>query len=136
MLVRVDHVARVHRKRESQRHVTGRKTLRSQLINSSSPRHEKSAWKPLSLDKFWPPQAHSGMSRRHEQKHLLHNWSDCRYRDRPQTPRAVLSVGIANRSQRLIPTGEQSGLRTRRWFKSPPGGPLASQASGTARKRK
>jgi uncharacterized protein YjbJ (UPF0337 family) len=32
------------------------------------------------------------MSRRHEQKHLLHNWSDCRYRDRPQNPRAVLRV--------------------------------------------
>jgi hypothetical protein len=32
------------------------------------------------------------MSHRHEQKHLLHNWSDCRYRDRPQSPRAVLSV--------------------------------------------
>ena len=35
------------------------------------------------------------MSRRHEQKHLLHNWSDCRYRDRPQTPRAVLRVRLA-----------------------------------------
>ena len=30
------------------------------------------------------------MSHEHEQKHLLHNWSDCRYRDRPQTPRVVL----------------------------------------------
>src|SRR6476659_1585691 len=30
--------------------------------------------------------------RRHEQKHLLHNWSDCRYRDCPQGPRAVLRV--------------------------------------------
>jgi hypothetical protein len=36
------------------------------------------------------------MSRRHEQKHLLHHWSDCRYRDRPQTPRAVLRIGVAN----------------------------------------
>jgi hypothetical protein len=35
------------------------------------------------------------MSHRHEQKHLLHNWSDCRYRDRPQSPRAVLSVRLA-----------------------------------------
>ena len=35
------------------------------------------------------------MSRRHEQKHLLHNWSDCRYRDRPQSPRAVLRVRLA-----------------------------------------
>jgi hypothetical protein len=53
-----------------------------------------------------------GMSRRHEQKHLLHNWSDCRYRDRPQTPRAVLRVGVASGSQRSIPTGERSGLLT------------------------
>ena len=30
------------------------------------------------------------MSHEHEQKYLLHNWSDCRYRDRPQTPRVVL----------------------------------------------
>jgi hypothetical protein len=36
------------------------------------------------------------MSHRHEQKHLLHNWSDCRYRDRPQTPRAVLGIGVAS----------------------------------------
>jgi len=35
------------------------------------------------------------MSRRHEQKHLLHHWSDCRYRDRPQTHRAVLRIGVA-----------------------------------------
>jgi hypothetical protein len=35
------------------------------------------------------------MSHRHEQKHLLHNWSDCRYRDRPQSPRAVLRVRLA-----------------------------------------
>ena len=35
------------------------------------------------------------MSRRHEQKHLLHNWGDCRYRDRPQNPRAVLRVRLA-----------------------------------------
>src|SRR5207249_6645207 len=45
------------------------------------------------------------MSRRHEQKHLLHNWSDCRYRDRPQIPRAVLRVGV--------PRGERSGLLIR-----------------------
>ena len=30
------------------------------------------------------------MSYEHELKHLLHNWSDCRYRDRPQTPWVVL----------------------------------------------
>jgi hypothetical protein len=30
------------------------------------------------------------MSHEHEQKHLLHNWSDCCYRDRPQTPPVVL----------------------------------------------
>ena len=32
------------------------------------------------------------MSGRHEQKYLLHNWSDRCYRDRPQNPRAVLSA--------------------------------------------
>src|SRR4030095_11013317 len=43
-----------------------------------------------------PAHTHSDMSRRHEQKHLLHHWSDCRYRDRPQTPRAVLRIGVAS----------------------------------------
>jgi hypothetical protein len=32
------------------------------------------------------------MSGLYEQKYLLYNWSDCRYRDRPQSPRVVLSV--------------------------------------------
>jgi hypothetical protein len=45
----------------------------------------------LSLDKCWPLNTHFAMSHEHEQKHLLHNWSDCRYRDRPQTPPVVLS---------------------------------------------
>jgi hypothetical protein len=31
------------------------------------------------------------MSRRYEQKHLLHNWSNCRCRDRPQSARIVLA---------------------------------------------
>jgi hypothetical protein len=35
------------------------------------------------------------MSRRREQKYLLHNWSDCSHRDRPQIARAVLSVRLA-----------------------------------------
>jgi hypothetical protein len=35
------------------------------------------------------------MSGLYEQKYLLYNWSDCRYRDRPQSPRAVLSVRLA-----------------------------------------
>jgi hypothetical protein len=35
------------------------------------------------------------MSRRHEQKHLLHNWSNCGYCDRPQTSRVVLGVSFA-----------------------------------------
>jgi hypothetical protein len=30
----------------------------------------------------------------HEQNLLVHNWSDFRYRDRPQTPRAVLRIGV------------------------------------------
>ena len=35
------------------------------------------------------------MSGLYEQKYLLHNWSDCGYRDCPQSPRAVLSVRFA-----------------------------------------
>jgi hypothetical protein len=34
------------------------------------------------------------MSHRNEQKHLLHNWSDRRYRDHPQSPRPVLRVRL------------------------------------------
>jgi hypothetical protein len=32
------------------------------------------------------------MSKCHEQEYLLHNWSDRRYRDRPQSPRVVLGA--------------------------------------------
>ncbi len=35
------------------------------------------------------------MSRRHEQKHLLHNRSYCRYCDCPQSPRVVLGITFA-----------------------------------------
>jgi hypothetical protein len=35
------------------------------------------------------------MSGFYEQKYLLYNWSDCRYRNRPQSPRAVLSIRLA-----------------------------------------
>ena len=35
------------------------------------------------------------MSGLYEQKYLLYNWSDRRYRDRPQSPRVVLSVRLA-----------------------------------------
>jgi len=75
------------------------------------PRLAKIAAESLSLDKSSPPHTHSDMNRQHEQKHLLHNWSDCRYRDRPQTPRAFLRVGVASGSQRLIPMGAQSGVQ-------------------------
>jgi hypothetical protein len=54
-----------------------------------------------SFGKCWPLPARSGMSRRPEQKYLLHNWSHRRYRDRPQITRAVLSVRLAScRSER------------------------------------
>ena len=46
------------------------------------------------------------MSGLYEQKYLLYNWSDCRYRDRPQSPRAVLSVRLAS----AIATSERSLL--------------------------
>jgi hypothetical protein len=54
------------------------------------------------------------MSRRHEQKHLLHHWSDCRYRDRPQTPRAVLRIGVASgwpRARALFDAHRDRGRR-------------------------
>jgi hypothetical protein len=43
------------------------------------------------------------MSGLYEQKYLLHNWSDCGYRDCPQSPRRVLSVRLA----RAIPRSER-----------------------------
>ena len=42
------------------------------------------------------------MSCRHEQKHLLHNWSDCRYSDRPQTPWAFLGFGVSGSAYSLM----------------------------------
>jgi hypothetical protein len=48
------------------------------------------------------------MSGRHEQKYLLHNWSDRCYRDRPQSPRAVLS---ARPGGAIAPKGMISGKR-------------------------
>ena len=63
--MRFDHVARRIVKRESLHHVIE--------------------------DKCWPPYTQLDMSHEHEQKHLLHNRSNCRYRDCPQTPRIILS---------------------------------------------
>jgi hypothetical protein len=50
------------------------------------------------------------MSCFYEQKYLLYNWSDCRYRDRPQSPRAVLSVRLARAiaAKRTIKLAEPS----------------------------
>jgi len=70
------------------------------------PRLAKIAAEPLTLDKSSPPHTQSDTNRQHEQKHLLYNRSSCRYCDRPQTPRAVLRVGVASGSQRLIPRGQ------------------------------
>jgi hypothetical protein len=47
------------------------------------------------------------MSHRNEQKHLLHNWSDRRYRDHPQSSRAVLRVRLDSGT---IATSERSLL--------------------------
>jgi hypothetical protein len=49
----------------------------------------------LSLHKCWPPHSHSDISPQHEQKHLLHNRSNCRHRDRAQIAWPVLGVGPA-----------------------------------------
>ena len=35
------------------------------------------------------------MNRQYEQKHLLYHWSNCRHRDRPQTPWTFLGVAFA-----------------------------------------
>jgi hypothetical protein len=59
---------------------------------------------PLSLHKCWPPHTHSDTSPSHEQKHLLHNWSNCRYRDRAQIAGPVLRGGLAS----AIATDENS----------------------------
>ena len=48
------------------------------------------------------------MSRRYEQKHLLHNWSNCRHRNRAQTPRSILRVSFAG--QFVLP--KESSLLT------------------------
>jgi hypothetical protein len=43
------------------------------------------------------------ISAQHEQKYLLHNRSNCRYRDCTQSPRAVLGVGsTVNQDARTI----------------------------------
>jgi hypothetical protein len=42
------------------------------------------------------------MTHPHEQKYLLHNWSNCRYRDRPQSPGIVLRVARAGVHKRTI----------------------------------
>lgn len=65
--------------------------------------------RPLSLHKCWPPHTHSDISPQHEQKHLLHNRSNCRYRNRAQIAWPVLGVGPAS----AIATGEESSLLMR-----------------------
>jgi len=50
---------------------------------------------PLSLHKCWPPRTQSDISPQHEQKHLLHNRSNRRYRDRAQIARPILGSGLA-----------------------------------------
>jgi hypothetical protein len=49
----------------------------------------------LILHKCWPPLSHSDICPQHEQKHLLHNRSNCRYRNRAQIAWPVLGVGPA-----------------------------------------
>jgi hypothetical protein len=49
----------------------------------------KAVFHHLSLDKWWRLRPRFDMSHEHEQN-LLHNRSNCRYRDCPQTPRIVL----------------------------------------------
>jgi hypothetical protein len=60
------------------------------------------------LHKYSPLNAQAGINRRHEHKHLLHNRSNRRYRDCPQSPRGVLGVGLAGGL-----AGDRPGLLTR-----------------------
>jgi hypothetical protein len=56
--------------------------------------------------KCWPPNTPSDISPQHEQKHFLHNRSNCRYRNRAQIARPVLGIGLAD----AIATSEESSL--------------------------
>jgi hypothetical protein len=49
---------------------------------------------PARPNKSSPSRIHSDTSRRYEQKHLLHNWSNCRYRNRAQTARSILGIRL------------------------------------------
>jgi hypothetical protein len=55
--------------------------------------HKPFTKRRLSLHKCWPPHSHSDINPQHEQKHLLHNRSNCRYRNRAQIARPFLGVG-------------------------------------------
>jgi hypothetical protein len=80
-------------------------------ITLSRPRHQKrfQAIDAAQLHKCWPPRTQSDISPQHEQKHLLHNRSNCRYRDRAQIARPVLGIGLAG----AIATSEESSLLMR-----------------------
>jgi len=55
------------------------------------------------LNKSSPSRTHSDTSRRYEQKHFLHNWSNCRYHNRAEIARNILGVRVA--SQFVLPKG-------------------------------
>ena len=59
--------------------------------------------------KCWPQHTYSDISPHHEQKHLLHNRSNRRYRNRAQIARPILEVGLAV----AIATSEESSLLMR-----------------------
>jgi hypothetical protein len=60
------------------------------------------------LNKSSPSRTHSDTSRRYEQKHFLHNWSNCRYYNRPEIARNILGARVA--SQFVLP--KESSLLT------------------------
>jgi hypothetical protein len=64
---------------------------------------------PLSLHKCWPSHTHTDISLQREQKYLLRNRSNCRYRNRAQIARPVLEVGLTV----AIATSEESSLPMR-----------------------
>jgi hypothetical protein len=45
-------------------------------------------------NKSSPSRIHSDTGSRYEQKYLLHNWSNCRYRNRAKTARCILGISL------------------------------------------
>jgi hypothetical protein len=83
-------------KRESQHQASSCKRCVSIVLRrvNSVTKSDSMRSTPLSLHKYWPSHTHTDISLQREQKYLLHNRSNCRYRNRAQIARPVLEVGL------------------------------------------